>query len=162
MANYKRNLINFMYTYIVCTKILLNTFGKERRYSSLVRRLSNGPDSNVKDALMYFVAWVALPRLAWPHRCIAHSSRTAVHGCSRVIMQVLPVVRPRPQTDVECWLSLVLTPSALASRFLHLSCRHAAPANHRIYYITLNVIFGVYDNTMGLLFRLVVSCFLDH
>lgn len=53
-------------------------------------------------------------------RCIAQSPRTAVHGCSRVIMQVLPrpvtfSFNPRPQTDVECRLSPVLTPGALAS-----------------------------------------------
>lgn len=73
----------------------------------------------VKDASLHFVARMALPLLARLHRCIAHRPRTAVHGCSRVIMQVLlPVAsaRPRPQTDVECWLSSVLTPSALASR----------------------------------------------
>lgn len=116
VCNYKKNIVNYIYIYLHL--IIFGISRKGQKYPSPAKALKRSWLQRVKDASMHFAAR-ALPRLARPHRCIAHNPRTAVHGCSRVIMQVLLLVasaRPWPQTDVECWLSPVLTPSALAFR----------------------------------------------
>lgn len=101
-----------------------------RSRENLEKRSDERSLQSLKDASMHLgtrsvqVGLATIGPVA-PVRCIAQSPRAAVHGCSRVIMQVLPrpVVsgfNPRPQTDVECRLSPVLIPGALASgRTMH-------------------------------------------